>query len=213
VLSEVLSNGVTRYNNAIVNPKSIINFLEMVKTNKTSPISEWKTWETSGENSYVFGKQKVENVDIKKEGSMEYNPCMSVLSYVKKAITDASNQYKIENKIDDIGLLAPLSFSKYDIGAEMGSHTDSDPKGKEAYKENGAAYMPTISVVAYLNDDYEGGELYFKEFDLTVKPIAGSIVIFPSLPPHYHASLPLINGVKYIAPGFWNIKNPYINNI
>jgi predicted 2-oxoglutarate/Fe(II)-dependent dioxygenase YbiX len=211
--SEKLSNGIFRYTNAIDNPENVINFLETIKTDKTSPISDWKTWNTSGENFYVFGKQKQENVKAIKDNYNEYNSCMSILSTIKKSIIDASNYYKIENSLEDIGTLAPLSFSKYDIGAEMGPHTDSDPRGKEAYKENGSIYMPTISVLLYLNDNYKGGELYFKEFNLTVKPIAGSIVIFPSLPPYYHASLPLISGIKYISPGFWNIKNPYINNI
>ena len=211
--SEKLSEGIFRYHNAIGNPKSIINFLEMVKTDKSSPISNWEPWRTSGEDSYIFGQQKKENVDVKKEYSTEYSPCMSVLSYVRESIVNASTSYKAENKINDIGQLSPLSFSKYDVGAEMGSHTDSDPRGEEGYKENNAIYMPTISVVSYLNDDYAGGELYFKEFNLKVKPIAGSIVIFPSLPPYYHASLPLINGVKYISPGFWNIKNPYLKKI
>lgn len=211
--SEKLSEGIVRYNNIIANPKSIVNFIEMVKTDETSPISGWNTWKTSGDDFYIFGKQKKENIDCKKELASYYNESMSVLSYVKEAITNASNDYKNQNKINDIGLLAPISFSKYDIGAEMGLHTDSDPRGEDGYKENNSIYMPTISVLLYLNDNYQGGELYFKEFNLTVKPLAGSIVIFPSLPPYYHASLPLISGVKYISPGFWNIKNPYIKNL
>ena len=214
MLSEKLAEGIYRYPNAILKPRNIINFIENVVTDITSPISEWQTWKTEEKNFYVFGKQKKENVEIINNfNSLNYDDCKSLLASVRLSIECASKDYAKNNLINNIGTLAPLSFSKYDIGATMGSHTDSDPRGIEAYKTNNAMYLPTISVVSYLNDDYEGGQLHFKEFDLTVEPIAGSIVIFPSLPPYYHASLSLISGIKYISPGFWNIKNPYKKNL
>ena len=60
-----------------------------------------------------------------------------------------------------------------------------------------------MSAVAYLNDDYEGGELHFPEQNVTIKPSAGSIVVFPSEAPFYHQSLPVTKGAKYMSPAFW----------
>lgn len=211
--SEKLAEGIYRYTDAMPDADNIIDFLENVTTDETSPIPNWSMWKTSDEDPYIFGKQKRENVNvISNVGSLRYNYCKSVLEYVRLSIKEASENYALINSIEDIGTLAPLSFSKYDIGAAMGPHTDSDPRGIDGYKINNSVYLPTISVVSYLNDDYEGGRLHFREFDLTVEPVAGSIVIFPSLPPYYHASLPLVSGTKYISPGFWSIKNPYFNN-
>jgi hypothetical protein len=48
-----------------------------------------------------------------------------------------------------------------------------------------------------LNDDYEGGELYFPRFDLTIKPKKGDIIISPSNYIYEHASQDMINGTKY----------------
>ncbi|MEL6221123.1 MAG: 2OG-Fe(II) oxygenase [Cyanobacteria bacterium J06627_8] len=59
--------------------------------------------------------------------------------------------------------------------------------------------IPTrdISVVGYLNDDFEGGETYFDRQDVKVKPQAGSVLLFPSYFTHPHQSLPILKGTKY----------------
>ncbi|MDR9402242.1 MAG: 2OG-Fe(II) oxygenase [Halothece sp. Uz-M2-17] len=59
--------------------------------------------------------------------------------------------------------------------------------------------IPTrdISIVGYLNDDFEGGETYFDRQEIKVTPKKGSVLIFPSYYTHPHASLPIDTGVKY----------------
>jgi len=65
------------------------------------------------------------------------------------------------------------------------------------HADHGPAYVTTVSIVAYLNDNYEGGELYFPRFDLTIKPNQGDVVMFPSTFIYEHASKPMISGTKY----------------
>lgn len=67
----------------------------------------------------------------------------------------------------------------------------------KVHADHGPAYVCTISIVAYLNDNYEGGELYFPRFDLTIKPEPGDVVIFPSTYIYEHASQPMVSGTKY----------------
>lgn len=59
--------------------------------------------------------------------------------------------------------------------------------------------IPTrdISIVGYLNDDFEGGETLFDRQNIKVKPQAGSAIVFPSYYTHPHQSLPVIRGRKY----------------
>lgn len=57
---------------------------------------------------------------------------------------------------------------KYHTGSSMGKHIDI----------NGHAPSMDISILIYLNDDYVGGELYFNDLDISIKPSAGSVVIF-----------------------------------
>lgn len=66
------------------------------------------------------------------------------------------------------------------------------------HADHGPTYVTTISIVVYLNDEYEGGEIYFPRMDgLSIKPKAGDIVVFPSTYIYEHASQDMISGTKY----------------
>jgi hypothetical protein len=60
-----------------------------------------------------------------------------------------------------------------------------------------ASNKTIFTSIIYLNDDYEGGELYFPRFDLTIKPKQGDVLVFPSTYIYEHASLPMKSGTKY----------------
>ncbi len=59
--------------------------------------------------------------------------------------------------------------------------------------------IPTrdVSVVGYLNQDFEGGETFFDRQNIKVKPQTGSVIVFPSAYTHPHQSLPVTTGQKY----------------
>ena len=86
-----------------------------------------------------------------------------------------------------------IGIYKYFEGQSMGSHVD--------YNEDNNYLEYTI--VIYLNDDYEGGELYFSEFDIKLKPKAGSIVMYPSSFPYLHESLKITKGRKSLITHHW----------
>lgn len=80
-----------------------------------------------------------------------------------------------------------FNFVKYEgTGKHFAVHADHGP-----------AYVSTVSAVAYLNDDYIGGEIVFPRFGLTIKPEPGDLVIFPSTFIYEHSSEPIISGTKY----------------
>lgn len=105
------------------------------------------------------------------------------------------NFRSIKSCTDDYGLywgvginfFEAFNFVKYD---GPGTHF-------KVHADHGPAYVTTVSVVAYLNDDYEGGEIYFPRFNLTIKPKPGDIVVFPSTYIYEHASNDMISGTKY----------------
>lgn len=70
--------------------------------------------------------------------------------------------------------------------------------------DNGNSHPCLISFVIYLNDDYEGGDVEFKNFlpGRTVKPDAGSLLIFPSNLEYIHKVNPVKDGVKYALISF-----------
>ena len=80
-----------------------------------------------------------------------------------------------------------FNFVKYEgTGKHFAIHADHGP-----------AYVTTVSAVAYLNDDYVGGELIFPRFDLKIKPETGDLVVFPSTFIYEHSSEPIVDGNKY----------------
>jgi predicted 2-oxoglutarate/Fe(II)-dependent dioxygenase YbiX len=182
---------ISYYKNVIDDPKSLINLIEESDKNLTSDTSipSWQEWNASGDSPYQFGYQKRFNNNVEADTSLEIKKINMTL---KNAIVDASNDYSKEYGIN-IGTLMPLSISKYSTGKSMGPHVDDYNNGDD----------PNISVVLYLNDNYDGGEINFPNQNITIKPEAGSIVIFPSVEPYYHESLPVISGIKYMSPGFW----------
>ena len=83
---------------------------------------------------------------------------------------------------EGLTLLRYSGSNKYDF------HADSDWR---MYR--------VLSGLIYLNpQDYEGGETYFKHFDLSVHPEKPSIVLFPSNYAYLHAAMPVTKGKKYI---------------
>ena len=59
----------------------------------------------------------------------------------------------------------------------------------------------TLSSILFLNNDYEGGELTFKntfnEEELTIKPFPGKLVVWPSNMMFPHTVKPVKKGTRY----------------
>lgn len=87
--------------------------------------------------------------------------------------------------------IEPFSVQRYEIGQQYGFHSDDGPQ-----------HHRVISGLVYLNTVDEGGETYFPEFDLKIKPQQGTLVVFPSNFIYRHAALPPISGEKYAA-AYW----------
>jgi len=75
---------------------------------------------------------------------------------------------------------------RYDKGGFFKIHTDSY-----------ASQPRTMSMIYLLNDDYEGGEIAFFQGQYTIKPKAGSCVVFPSNFMYPHEIKEVLDGTRY----------------
>lgn len=100
-----------------------------------------------------------------------------------QCLQDYESQYNIR-----MDYMEAINYVRYGTGQHFAVHTD-----------HGFSYNCTVSSVMYLNDDYEGGELWFPFLDMTFKPSYGDIVFFPSTYIYAHASKPVTSGTKYAA--------------
>jgi hypothetical protein len=192
-----LHSNIVYYENVIKNIDTLVDRIERSDAlineyeEEKYLITKWKKWEPG--DGYLFGHQKRLNDNIKIEYSSPLYPELSlIVADLENAIIDCSSDYSRNFNLD-IGVLSPISISKYQTGAMMGKHVDS-------YDDNG---IETISVVVYINDDYVGGEIEFPEQNIKIKPSAGSVVVFPSKKPYFHISHIVESGKKYMSPGFW----------
>lgn len=55
-----------------------------------------------------------------------------------------------------------------------------------------------LSVLLYLNDDYEGGALGFDNVNFTIQPRQGMLIAFPSDHRYLHAARPTTSGKRYV---------------
>ena len=63
-----------------------------------------------------------------------------------------------------------------------------------------------LSMLIYLNDDYEGGELSFYKLNYQIRPRAGAAVIFPSDHRYLHQAEVLKKGVRYALVSWASVK-------
>jgi hypothetical protein len=57
----------------------------------------------------------------------------------------------------------------------------------------------------YLNDDYDGGQLYFKNQEIEFKPKPGAAYFFPGDIEYSHGVKEITDGIRYVIPFFWTI--------
>lgn len=61
-----------------------------------------------------------------------------------------------------------------------------------------------LSGLLYVNDDYSGGQLEFLKFNLTIQPIQGTIILFPSNFAYEHVAHPVTSGHKIAIVTFFH---------
>lgn len=87
-------------------------------------------------------------------------------------------------------------------GVRLHAHTDQDTDPSIVYAS-----------IIYLNDDYTDGELFFDNIGVTLKPKAGTLVLFPGSEKFHHGVTPVGPGpVRYVVVGFIKVKDFYKDN-
>lgn len=83
--------------------------------------------------------------------------------------------------------------------------------GEDRGKPNDFPYYD-LAGLFYINDDYEGGELYFPNQGIQFKPKAGAAYFFPGDMNYIHGVTEITSGIRYTCPFFWTIVKHRNNN-
>lgn len=126
----------------------------------------------------------------------QYPDIAKALSIFNIDLLNIVDQYCLEFSLEELIQETSWLIMRYDIGDYFDIHKDEDPN-----------YDRTVALVAYLNDDYTGGELEFPDFGLSVKPSAGDVLVFPGSFAYRHRVKPVTNGTRYAVVNWFKFVN------
>jgi hypothetical protein len=92
---------------------------------------------------------------------------------------------------------SPAKFNKYETGMYNKIHCDNYRTMFDGIWKG----VPIYSVISFLNDDYEGGELVFWD-DFVINKDIGKVVVFPSNFLYPHQITEVKNGTKYSCSSY-----------
>lgn len=191
-----LHDDIWHWENTISCSNELCNFVEDLDLNSNSyvHIPKWTKWTASNNQSVEYGyvknimksslNEEVDDLFSKRRSLYIINSLLMSVEMCFKLYMHGHNLNQ-EDYILDTHI---LPIKKWNVGQSMGPHCDNyDGHSNLAF-----------SMVVYLNDKYEGGEINFPNHNITIKPKAGSVIMFPSHEPFLHQVLPIKNGNRYI---------------
>lgn len=193
MIAEIVFDKICYFKNAIADPKKWLEEVDLIDDKIISPWVPWESNTYDGGQPWVYGDRKFATligISDEENNTRSAELVKEVLTAMEKCALEYAKIYNIDIGVD-VGPVFVLN--KYKEGEEMGQHID--------WNEDQSSLE--YSFVVYMNDDYEGGEIWFENQMVSIKPEAGSIVIFPSKSPYSHGSKKLESGRKIFIPHFW----------
>jgi len=178
--------GVYLYKNVLNEEMDLVNRLENLMQEESESFFKWSE-ALVGDYQRMTDYRDCFDFKVREEDSKRSENLNLIYKEIKEKLYECLNHYQSIYNVN-MQYMEAINFVKYGVGQHFQVHAD-----------HGFSYSCTISSVMYLNDGYEGGELWFPYIDLTLKPEYGDIVLFPSTYIYSHASLPVKSGTKYAA--------------
>jgi hypothetical protein len=172
-------NIIRPYNNEIVVVEDFITQEEVDIINELSS-KDPSLWEGSNDGSGLtewYNNQLRIDPGNLKEDYWYYRKFLDDIQDRSKSIF--SKEYRI-----DLFDFLPINSVSRRIGEGLGVHTDEiDP---EHPQYNPLEKIITHGFVVYINDDYEGGEIFYPNKNIAIKPKARSLVMHPGNKEYEH---------------------------
>ena len=181
--TEVIGGCIAIYKNLWPNPTETI---EMAESANQIDSAHW---------------EKAPTID----GGLKQTHRVNTLMYVSKyaEISDEPLLQNIHNQFYTMLLATTIPYAeKFGISEglwheEYNMLRYSGGDHYKAHYDSNTSIGRAISAICYLNDDYEGGELEFVNFGITIKPEKGTLILFPSNYAYTHIAHPVTKGTKY----------------
>jgi hypothetical protein len=201
---EKIADGFVYYKNVYKNPKSIIDNIEhlqniLMKENNNKNLI-WQNWYNKANNDLIFCKKFwIQNPIKMNKEEIFYNEKLAIAEPIFSGLDLVYQHYSkilypyaarnIKGNVDEVNIL------KYEKSGHLPEHIDQGISSR------------VLSVVAYLNDDYEGGEITFTSIGdggISIKPESGSAIFFPSNFVGSHTVKEITSGTRYAVPNWYH---------
>ena len=99
-----------------------------------------------------------------------------------------------------------FQFVRWQEECELPPHADAENANGDPH----VVFYRKYASVIYLNDKYNGGQIYFPNFDNyapSIKP--GTLVMFPSTLRYLHGVTKITTGTRYTITGFFTHNHTY----
>lgn len=168
-------------------------------------------WDGLKEHSFTFwGKRLINEHELAQQPGFENS--MEPIRQLLKSVNDRIIQVLNENDRVADWNPSPHNILKMWVNSNPMNFADDDSLEMFIHIDNQEHMESPIiwGAVMYINDDYEGGEIYYPDFDYWYKPKPGSIVFHTGNT--RHGVKKVTSGVRYNAPSLVTIHGLYNEN-
>lgn len=184
MVKNVIGPGIVIYKNIFTKSMNLVERYEknIASSWSKAKVNEHSLYQQNGRfcEDFVYSKTSLDEDHENLEELIDLYD--EVMYKIKECLLDYEKDYPVK-----VEFFESLNVVKYSVNNFFNYHTDDGPEIRY-----------TVSCVGYLNDDYEGGNLHFKFFDINYSPEFGDLAIFPSSYIYAHAAYPIQSGTKYI---------------
>jgi hypothetical protein len=180
--------GINIYENIVLENDSIIEDLEY---SYNEPVLKWekRMVKNNDEISLDSNIKNFYGIPVPYEYRNRVNLHSEALSNLSEmfenSFTPSLEQYVMEYGVK-LESCYGYDILKYEIGNHWSNHIDDHPN------------FPCRVVAEYfINEDYEGGEIEFINFDIKIKPSKNSLIVYPASYPYINRVNPIISGTRY----------------
>ena len=185
----------------VINPEGLQELITHIKSSPVEDLSVFDPEKTNatGKTSWIVDKQ-TRDTQIVPMGPL-YPKIEDLFRNTVKNIINPF--YQVEVDSSEI----PQILS-YGIGGHYRPHIDGEsiwmtPRGEKIWKKSTDR---DLSIVFFLNNDFEGGDFIFPELKVRVRPEPGMMVCFPSNHHYSHGVEPVTRGKRYSIVTWATVK-------
>lgn len=199
MIENPLSNILIRPN--VINERGLKSLINHIKNSKEEDLAVFDPEKTNktGETKWKVDKC-IRDTQLIPLG----NTLPEIESLFKNIVKHIINPF-YEFEVDSSEIPQILS---YDIGGHYSPHIDGEaiwvtPKGEQIWKKS---VDRDLSIILFINDEFEGGDLVFPELKIRIRPEPGMMICFPSNHQYIHGVEPVTKGKRYSIVTWATIK-------